>query len=198
MLQDHDIDRIEAAWRAQGAPTADSLAPGLSADELDAYEAELGYPLPAELRRWWGRHDGALGGAWSPGSAVGTGTWYLMSLRESLDKRAQFLALNGRPDFPEDEEEWEGEWAPWWLPLVTAGNAWLFADLRAAADGDGSAPVHAWEHIPDDLFSVRAPSWGDVITGWAAGIEQRQFVYSADSGQWEIPHPLPAELRRLV
>jgi cell wall assembly regulator SMI1 len=100
MLQDDDMDRIEAAWRAQGAPTADSLAPGLTADELDVYEADLGYPLPAELRRWWGRHDGAVDGAWSPGSAVGTGTWYLMSLRESLDERAERLAANHRPDFP--------------------------------------------------------------------------------------------------
>jgi cell wall assembly regulator SMI1 len=198
MLQDHDMDRIEAAWRAQGAPTADTLAPGLNADQLDAYEAELGYPLPAELRLWWGRHDGAVGGAWSPGTAAAPRPWFLLSLRESLDERAERLAANDGAEFSEDDQEWEGEWASWWLPLATAGNAWIFADLRAAADGDGSVPVHFYEHVPEDVFRARAPSLGDLITAWATAIEQGRFVYSAGSGRWDIPHPLPAELRQLV
>lgn len=192
------MERIEAAWRARGAPAADSLAPGLTGDELDAYEVELGYPLPAELRLWWSRQDGAADGVWSPGSAVAPGPWYLLSFREALDERAELLASTGRPDFPADEEDWEGEWAPWWLPLMTGGNAWLFVDLRAAEGGDGSAPVHIYLHVPEDVFRARAPSLGDLITAWAAGIEQGHLVYLADSGQWDIPRPLPDVLRALI
>jgi cell wall assembly regulator SMI1 len=51
-------DRLAALWRAQGAPIAQHLAPGLTSAELDGYERSSGLTLPAELRQWWGWHNG--------------------------------------------------------------------------------------------------------------------------------------------
>jgi cell wall assembly regulator SMI1 len=196
MLQDEDLVRLQAAWRAQGAPIADSLAPGLSDSELDAATTEAGLDLPGDLRRWWGWHNGAVDGVDSLGAAVGV-TWYLLSLPEAINERATRLSWNDTPDFPDDEGDWEGQWAPWWLPVVKFDAACLFADLRAAA-ADGSVPVHVWSEVPDDVFSVIAPDWGVVVRGWAEGIEQGHFRYSTADGQWEVPGWMPPHLRRFT
>lgn len=193
MLQQRDLDRLAAAWRAQGAPTPGSLAPGLSDAELDAYATELGFNLPGDLRVWWGWHNGPADGVSSPGAAVGI-TWFLMSLREALDQRAKRLSWNDPPEFPNDVEEWEGQWAPWWLPVVTFDAACLFVDLRATAP-DGSAPVHVWDAVPDRVFDVLVPSWADVVNGWARGIEQGHFRYSVSAGRWDVPDRVPPELQ---
>jgi integrase len=95
VLQQPDLDRLDAAWRAQGAPTSGSLAPGLIEAELDAYAAELGFDLPGDLRVWWGRHNGAVDGVSSPGAAVGV-TWYLMSLLEVLGLRLEDISYGRR------------------------------------------------------------------------------------------------------
>ena len=117
MLQQRDLDRLDAAWRAQGALTPGSLAAGLSEADLDAYAAELGFALPGDLRVWWGWHNGAVDGVSSLGAQVGV-TWYLMSLREALDERALRLSWNNPPEFPDDVRNWRSQWAPWWLPIV--------------------------------------------------------------------------------
>jgi cell wall assembly regulator SMI1 len=193
VLQQRDLDRLDGAWRAQGAPTPDSLAPGLSEAELDAYAAELGFGLPGDLRVWWGWHNGAVDGVSSPGAAVGV-TWSLMSLREALDQRARRLSSNDSPGFPDDAGDWEGQWAPWWLPVVTFDAACLFADLRTTT-ADGSVPVHVWDAVPDRVFDVLAPSWADVVNGWAEGIEQGHFRYSAAARRWDVPDRVPPRLR---
>jgi cell wall assembly regulator SMI1 len=184
------------AWRAQNAPVVNHLAPGLTADEIDALEREHGVELPGELRDWWGWHDGATTGMVSgPPSEVGAGPWTLMSLGEALDTRRSQLDLNDRP-FPADQADWESEWAPWFLPVVTVGNAWLFADLNAAADGH--APIHLWAHTPEDVFAIQAPSWTQVVTTWAEALEAGHFTWSPAAGEWVWADVLPPEVERLL
>jgi cell wall assembly regulator SMI1 len=194
MIEDESLNRLKTAWRSQGAPIADNLAPGLSAAEIDAYEAEHGLVLPAELRQWWGWHDGAVTGKASGGpSAVGAGPWTLMSLAEALDERSFQLDMNDRPFDPDD---WDGEWSPSFLPVVTVGNAWLFADL-SASDGD-RAPIHLWGHAPDNIFTVAAPNWADVVTTWTRSIEAGVFTWSRAEGRWVRAGTVPPELRPLL
>ncbi|GAA2535396.1 hypothetical protein [Winogradskya humida] len=118
----------------------------------------------------------------------------LPAARESLDERARRLAWNDPPEFPDDLRDWEGQWAPWWLPIVAFDGAVLFADLRAAAP-DGSVPVHVWSKVPDAVFDTLAPSVADVVNGWAQGIEQGYFRYSVAIGRWDVPGWVPPELR---
>lgn len=187
------LPRLEAAWRAQGAPIAGSLAPGLTAQQLD----DAPVTLPAELRRWWGWHDGAVDGAWSGSeSAVGVGPWHLMSLREALDERADKMAAGGG-DLPADPERWEGQWGRDWLPLVLGSTAFMFADL-AGADADGNVPIHVWDQQPDDVYTVRFPSWTAVVTGWAEALEAGYFTWSAEHGEWQTDGVHPPGVLKLL
>jgi hypothetical protein len=196
VLRDEDLTRLETAWRAQGAPIADDLAPGLTETEIDSrIPADL--TLPAAARRWWGWHDGTTGGIWSARSAVGVGGWHLMSLAEALAWRAELMAENDPPEFPADPGEWEGQWAPWWLPIVHYDGATLFLDLNAATP-DGDVPVHLWAKTPDDVFSVRFDSLGDLVRRWSSALDDGYFRWSAETAEWVAPDILPAGVSRLI
>lgn len=196
MLRDEDLERVEAAWRAQGATIAGDLAPGLSEGEIDSRLPE-GLTLPAAARRWWGWHDGTVGGIWSLSSATGIGPWNLMSLAESLDWRATLMAENDPPEFPEDPGDWEGQWAPWWLPIAHYDGATLFLELSAALP-DGDVPVHVWSKVPDAVFEVQIPSLGEMVSGWASALEEGVFRWSPEEGRWADFITVPEEYARLV
>ena len=55
------LDELEQRWRAQDAPIADQLQPGLSHAAMDALVAPLGLRLPDEPRVWWSWRNGARG-----------------------------------------------------------------------------------------------------------------------------------------
>jgi len=63
------LPRLEQLWAQLGAPIADQLAPGLTEAELSARERAAGLSLPAELRIWWGWHDGVR--RLQPGTRLG-------------------------------------------------------------------------------------------------------------------------------
>jgi hypothetical protein len=197
VLRDEDLNRLEAAWRAQGAPIADDLAPGLTETEIDSrLPADL--RLPAAARRWWGWHDGTTGGMWTGAtSEVGVGPWHLMSLAEALKWRADLMAEVPEPDFPDDPSDWEGQWAPWWLPIVHYDGATLFLDLRAATPG-GDPPVHVWSKVPDAVFDVLITSLGEMVDRWSSALEQGYFRWSKEAADWIYPFDLPAHVRQLT
>jgi hypothetical protein len=197
MLRDEDLDRLEAAWRAQGAPIADYLAPGLTETEIDSLiPADL--TLPAAARRWWGWHDGTTKGMWSGDeSAIGVGGWNLMSLAEALKWRATLMAENDPPEFPDDPGDWEGQWAPWWLPIVYYDGATIFLDANAATP-DGDAPLHVWAKVPEDVFSVRFDSLGELVGRWASALEEGYFRWSPETAKWITPDLVPTDVGRLI
>ncbi|MDI6105955.1 SMI1/KNR4 family protein [Actinoplanes sp. NEAU-A12] len=197
MLRDEDLVRLEAVWRAQGAPIADSLAPGLSGDDLAELEAEHGLVVPAELRLWWGWHDGVVGGGRRGGSlsAIGAGPWHFLSLGEALDVRRFHIALDPSP-FPESVDDWNGEWASWWLPVFKAGSACCFADLSTATDSGVS--IHLWAQQPDDPFTPMFASFGEMVEASADGIERGYFTWRRDLREWEISDALSADAMRLL
>ncbi|GIF26087.1 hypothetical protein BJ973_003357 [Actinoplanes tereljensis] len=195
MLRNEDLIRLEAAWVAQGAPIAGDLAPGLGDARLDELLAVDDLVLPAELRLWWGWHDGVGSGVWNePVSRLGAGSWAFLSLGEALEQRRSEISMGGG-SFPADPGDWAGQWAPWWLPVAVAGSAYLFADLSAVGL---EAPIHLWAQQPDDVFTVQFPSFGDVVAGWADGLERGYFVWSAERNEWDIPGNLPDEALKLV
>jgi hypothetical protein len=118
-----------------------------------------------------------------------------MSLAEALEQRRTALAWDNRV-FPADPADWEGEWAPWWLPVAQAGTAFLFADLSGAGEQD--VPIHLWAQQPDDVFTVLFPSFGDLVIGWADGIERGYFVWVAERNEWDMPGNVPDDVLRLL
>jgi cell wall assembly regulator SMI1 len=188
------LDRLETAWREQGAPIARNLAPGLPAERMAALEAEHDLALPEELRRWWQWHDGVVTGKVSgDDGAVGAGPWMLLSFEEAIEDRAFMMTFSDRPFDPDD---WQGEWAAWFLPVVSVGNAWLFADLRA---GDGErAPIHVWGHVPDDIFTAKAPSWTSVVATWTGCLESGLFTWNAGTEEWDMGWNVPPAMFALL
>ena len=59
---------IENQYAAQGA--LHLLKPGASAQALDALEAQIGQPLPADLRESLLRHDGSTDSGWVHGELL--------------------------------------------------------------------------------------------------------------------------------
>ena len=188
---------MEAVWRAQGAPIADDLAPGLPDAQLVALAAENELILPASIRRWWSWHDGTVGGMGSGVAAeTGVGPWLLMSSREAFDERAFMLGLNRSP-FTADPQDWEAQSAPWWLPLVHFDGAAVFADLRAADEQD--APAHVWSKIPEKfLLAAAFPSWGDLIGRWASALEEGHFRWEPREQAWADWTFAPPEIIELT
>jgi cell wall assembly regulator SMI1 len=58
LLTEAMLEALAARWREQGAAIADDLRPGLAEAEMQAAAEPFGLALPAEVRVWWGWHDG--------------------------------------------------------------------------------------------------------------------------------------------
>ncbi|MEU4116310.1 SMI1/KNR4 family protein [Kitasatospora sp. NPDC028055] len=164
---DHDVptswSRIDA-WlaahtrrgpvRSAGpAGPAGSAGPATDAARLDAFEADLGLPLPADLRAWWLLPEVAAGhwipGEFAPvplGEALETHeTWLLVAAQEgdSFDG-------NGRP-----ESRYQREFMP--IALDPGGDG-LIVDLRP---GDTRGAVFRWDH---ETWILDVPQWASVAS----------------------------------
>jgi hypothetical protein len=193
-LLEEKLARMEAAWRQQDAPIVDFLAPGLSEAELNRWEEETQLPLPPELRVWWGWHNGAA--LQPPGGVpysrtIGPGWWEFLSLEDATRERAWRLGGNWRP-FPADLDDWQGDWAEPWLPMVTADRYCLLVDCSAATP-NGHVPVLDSE--ADDVFTPCAVSVSQLIDLWVFVLEEGYSLWSAEIRNWrqrtlELPHPI--------
>ncbi|WP_436535288.1 SMI1/KNR4 family protein [Actinoplanes sp. HUAS TT8] len=139
----HDI----AEWLRQNAPaSASEIRPPASDALIAQVEAEIGRPLPADLREWWQQSDGVeepeLAFLLPPGFAP-------LSCREALSQRAMSLEItasspSGGPPIDEAGDERAADFHPLFLPIGTdtLGNT-LCADLR---DGRRHGCVGEWNH----------------------------------------------------
>ena len=179
------LPRLEQLWAQLGAPIADQLAPGLTEAELSARERAAGLSLPAELRIWWGWHDGVR--RLQPGtrlgleSLVGVGPWEFLSCVESLDERALMSRVAGEL------------WQPTWLPVLAFDAHRVFVDC--GQDQDGRVPVRVWDAQPDDLDRHRLPSFAALVALWVQLLEAGSVAWSDQRPVWPGGRQdLPAEL----
>lgn len=194
-LLEQKLTRLEAAWVRQGAPIVDFLAPGLSEDELDQWERETGMRLPPELRVWWAWHDGAADQppAGVPYSrTIGPGCWEFLSLENATAARSWRLGMNWRT-YPQDPDDWQGDWADPWLPVVTMDDQCLFVDCATVTPG-GHVPVMDWRS--DDVFTACAVSVSQLIDFWVFALEEDLSRWSPELGNWhQRTEDLPLHIR---
>jgi cell wall assembly regulator SMI1 len=190
------LDRLEALWRDQGAPIADQLAPGLSHEQLDEYERASGLTFPAEIRRWWGWHDGVRRRLpdmrYESGSLIGVGGWEFLSCAEALAERTLMLEVAPREGDPAaDDDEVDVFWRPSWLPVSTANTALVFVDCV-----DAVPTVRIWHKVPDDVDTARAQSWTGAVAFWVRLLAERYYFWSPEHNRWQDRwDELPPELR---
>jgi cell wall assembly regulator SMI1 len=178
------LEELETLWREQGAPIADQLAPGLSKEQLDEYERANGLTFPAEIRRWWGWHDGVRrllrDMRAEPGSMLGVGSWEFLSCAEALGERALMLQVAPREGGPEiDDEDLDVYWRPTWLPVVVFNADRVFVDCADAAPA-----VRIWHRAPDDVDTARADSWTDAVAFWVRLLRERYYFWSREQNRW--------------
>jgi len=82
------LQRLDAFFFEQDAPIAKALRPGLSQVDLDAAEAEVGFPFPQEVRDWYAWHNGVDEDV--PGMIRLPNLMLLSSGREALKNRQWF------------------------------------------------------------------------------------------------------------
>jgi hypothetical protein len=157
------LQRLEAAWRAQGALIADALAPGLTDAEIDHLTA-AGLQLPAEARLWWGWHNGATGTT-SQSDDIGHDV-IIYSLGQALEEFRNDLGGGG-------------ELAPAsWLPLAQVTGGLLCIDCTPAE----IAPVHRvdWQ----TGFTPGTDSMGELVERWLEMYEAGAWTWNP-SGWWD-------------
>jgi hypothetical protein len=159
------LDGWAEQWRRFGAPVADALEPGISAEEIDALAAPHGLQIPLEIKVLWGWHNGAgIDPATSHRHSVGPAGFEFHSAQDALDKY-----VFNREVHREGVEELY--WGRSWLPFLTAGANRLYVDCDRL-DTFGASPVRlvSWEwenHLVD-----RAVSVANLVRMWTWLLEQ--------------------------
>ncbi|WP_328957892.1 SMI1/KNR4 family protein [Kitasatospora purpeofusca] len=152
---DHDVlgfwGRVDAWLTAHSRQR--SARPMSDAARLDAFEADLGLPLPADLRAWW-LLPGVSAECWIPDGFAPA------SLDEALETYEIWLLVaeqegesfdeNGRP-----EPRYLREFMP--IALSPGGDG-LIVDLRP---GGTCGSVYRWDH---ETWILDAPRWGSVAS----------------------------------
>jgi cell wall assembly regulator SMI1 len=199
------LQRLEQAWRDQGAPIVDALAPGATADQLDDVEGTLGFALPPEVRAWWGWHDGAVhpnGDGWTGDQTrIGPGFRDSLSSASALrERQARRDSWNSADPDADDgpDEDWDGLWRASWLPLLRADADLIFVDCKQTTPA-GTVPIRNHAHVPEDVFTPASGSLFQAIEIWIWLLEERHVAWDHNQQGWEYENvPRPIQLSGLL
>jgi cell wall assembly regulator SMI1 len=170
------IARICAWMVTHDAPLlAENLADGASPEAIARAEAQLGGPLPDDLRQLWLLHDGQ--NEWGNGFVE---SYDLLSIAQALDERS---TLHAGLTFAQANASW---WArsggtdeelasDHWIPFAGRDS-----DLLAVHGVSGR--VFACRH--DDNFKVIADSFAAWLDAYVARVEADDYVVEAGFGDY--------------
>ena len=158
------LEELEARWRAQQAPIARYLQPGISEEEMAELVEPLGMTIPSEVRTWYRWHNGAAEtGRGIDREMCGTGWKFFLlqrAIEEALEQGARALEV-----CKGDEAEAERIlWKSAWLPLADNHHGGvMFVEGRAQSD-PSPTPVFYTEPQFGTQVPPPAPSLGQVVT----------------------------------
>ncbi|KQV13666.1 SMI1/KNR4 family protein [Kitasatospora sp. Root107] len=134
------------ARRGPARPTSDPA-------RLDAFEADLGLPLPADLRAWWLLPD-VSADYWIPE------VFAPVSLDEALETNAIWLLVAEQEGESFDENGHpEARYRREFMPIaLSPGGDGLVVDLRP---GDTHGAVLLWDH---ETWTLDVPQWASVTS----------------------------------
>ncbi|HXE44086.1 MAG TPA: hypothetical protein VN635_02700 [Conexibacter sp.] len=186
MLNEQLLDRLSATWHAHAVPGEEALAPGREVDSFTTDDGALHVELPAELRRWWGWHDGCaedwqgtrpIAPSLRLMSSAQSQAWWQRSMQ--LAKDAAGPAPAGTP--LADPDYW---WRSSWVPLFSDGSGYLVGDC--ALGGPDVAPIRRIEWGPDldEVARPRTESFGQLVEWWIEALELGLWTYDREKKKW--------------
>jgi cell wall assembly regulator SMI1 len=153
----HLLARLDTLLQQHRPDYYAKLNPPASAATLAAFETEFQLTLPAELRQWFGWHDGQQPMCFD--SLVG---YYSLP---SLDDMADSMRINC--ELLADGDFVPNWWRPGWLPFVTNGSGdHLCLDLEGTFTGSPGQLIEHWHDW--EARTVVFPN----ITAWLAAVVQ--------------------------
>jgi hypothetical protein len=180
----------EERLRSVGAPVAEWVRPGLTAEQIEETVAPLGLRLPAEARVWWEWHDGAT--VEGRERLLGPSNECL-TLEDAMEvyQECRATAEETAGAWPENDPDflWSPAWFPvsgWQLPIVVDCSV---ADYQ-------STPIRFvdWQNV-DRFFQTRAGSLGQMVSWWIEAIDVGAWEWSGADRQW-LSHDLPEWAQR--
>lgn len=172
------LERLEERLRREGATVMDLARPGMDAAELDEILSPLGLPAHADLRTWFGWHDGAGERLVTPYAqsvlAPGCEFWSAeLMAAECVQVRGVCAELAEDPDFPWSAEQM---WHPSWFPVLRLlGHGLVALDLDV-----GSVHTIWWDGSPEDRHRVRWPSLQAFVEALQDRLRDGSMTVSAD------------------
>ncbi|GAA2140017.1 hypothetical protein GCM10009844_09290 [Nocardioides koreensis] len=190
------LSQLHELLGTTGAPVAEHLRPGTSADRVEAVMHGFGLDVDPDIVTWFSWHDGTdtPAAASPPGSLLASPLNHLLGGLHlpTLDQVATDLAAARELEpFPEQPLIL----GPGWFPFLEFTDGWLVCvDTRAAAS---PAPVYVWDTGAGyDLTTLQPwfPSVNElaatIVEAYQSGnIDPRELVLDFDR--------LPASARRL-
>ncbi|HAP25378.1 MAG TPA: SMI1/KNR4 family protein [Achromobacter sp.] len=170
----HYLDRLREICDAHGHTL--NLKPGAADSQAKAVEADLGFPIAADLKQAWLLANGAERDApvfMRPGYLTAYDFLTLeaaMAKRSGMADRAPRYAGFDEPE-PRDRRIREGWFHDGWLPFASFGGATLMLMVDHSPSEAGTpGQIIAFTHDPDQITWV-APSFAALLTRSIAEIE---------------------------
>ncbi|WP_285628419.1 SMI1/KNR4 family protein [Kineosporia sp. NBRC 101677] len=178
------LQELNDRWAEQSAPIARYLLPGATEQELDEAEKQLGFPLSAEVRDWYGWHNGydlvpGLAPQWPSRKLPG-------SLKEAV--RDHHASRAQAREFAEEAggvAEWN--FGATWVALTRPGKQMVVADNDRAGQ-DSLAPSALRLIIfdePEKWNPPRLPSLMSLLEAWLTLTQQGTLRFNPTVGDWE-------------
>jgi cell wall assembly regulator SMI1 len=162
----HLLERLERWLAVHRSRYLRGLFPGATAAELDALQAELGFPLPTGLRALLSWHNGQkedLVGCFEE-------SWNLMSAQAITEAKKE---LDSDTTGAVEKSGWQRGWIPF---VDDDGGDYLCLDT-----GEAGVPVRALYFGSTEL-PVVAPSLAPWLGDFVSAVERGEYVEDLERG----------------
>lgn len=154
------LERFENALADTSPEYLKGLAPGVSDEELDAVEAELGIALPETVRALY---------RWRNGDAKENGQYVRLRIFSPLKSAAatwkMLCDMEAAGEWERNGKQQPGVWCRHWFPIARWSNGFhLCIDLEGTYGGNRGQVLEVWMKDDDrQIVAPDLPTWFDVF-----------------------------------
>ena len=183
-LSIHQLEDLERLLAEQGAPVVGRLQPPATSAAVADVESYLGFPLPTELRQWWGWHNGTDVKPHELAVKGSIGPSYKFLATDRAVRFSRELRTGAEEDEPEDPDSL---WASSWIAIGSQGRVACECNIHR----DAPVPVLDVDyHKTSKPGAVVADSLGEMVRWWIEALESGAWRYDEEHDRWERTYEL--------